>query len=214
MNKILELVMTATGETLYMVSITTFFAVLLGLPVGIILVCTAKGGIFENTKLYSVISYIVNMMRSIPFIILLIYLIGFTRLLIGTAIGTNATVIPLIIASIPFFARIAETTLLEVDKGVIEAAQAMGASNWQIIVHVLLPESLSSMVLNITVTIINIIGYSAMAGVIGGGGLGDLAIRYGYVRNRQDIMNYTIILLILLVQIIQSSGNYISKRVK
>ncbi|MDO4772257.1 MAG: methionine ABC transporter permease [Bacillota bacterium] len=214
MNKILELVMTATGETLYMVLITTFFAVLLGLPVGIILVCTAKGGIFENTKLYSVISYIVNMMRSIPFIILLIYLIGFTRLLIGTAIGTNATVIPLIIASIPFFARIAETTLLEVDKGVIEAAQAMGASNWQIIVHVLLPESLSSMVLNITVTIINIIGYSAMAGVIGGGGLGDLAIRYGYVRNRQDIMNYTIILLILLVQIIQSSGNYISKRVK
>lgn len=166
MNKILELVMTATGETLYMVLITTFFAVLLGLPVGIILVCTAKGGIFENTKLYSVISYIVNMMRSIPFIILLIYLIGFTRLLIGTAIGTNATVIPLIIASIPFFARIAETTLLEVDKGVIEAAQAMGASNWQIIVHVLLPESLSSMVLNITVTIINIIGYSAMAGVI------------------------------------------------
>lgn len=214
MNKIVELVMTATGETLYMVSITTFFAVLLGLPVGIVLVCTAKGGIFENTKVYAVISYIVNMMRSIPFIILLIYLIGFTRLLIGTAIGTNATVIPLIIASIPFFARIAETTLLEVDKGVIEAAQAMGASNRQIIVHVLLPESLSSMVLNITVTIINIIGYSAMAGVIGGGGLGDLAIRYGYVRNRQDIMNYTIILLILLVQIIQSSGNYISKKVK
>lgn len=214
MNKIVELVLTATGETLYMVSITTFFAVLLGLPVGIVLVCTAKGGIFENTKVYAVISYIVNMMRSIPFIILLIYLIGFTRLLIGTAIGTNATVIPLIIASIPFFARIAETTLLEVDKGVIEAAQAMGASNRQIIVHVLLPESLSSMVLNITVTIINIIGYSAMAGVIGGGGLGDLAIRYGYVRNRQDIMNYTIILLILLVQIIQSSGNYISKRVK
>lgn len=214
MNKIVELVLTATGETLYMVSITTFFAVLLGLPVGIVLVCTAKGGIFENTKVYAVISYIVNMMRSIPFIILLIYLIGFTRLLIGTAIGTNATVIPLIIASIPFFARIAETTLLEVDKGVIEAAQAMGASNRQIIVHVLLPESLSSMVLNITVTIINIIGYSAMAGVIGGGGLGDLAIRYGYVRNRQDIMNYTIILLILLVQIIQSSGNYISKKVK
>lgn len=197
-----------------MVSITTFFAVLFGLPIGIILVCTAKGGILENTKLYSIISYIVNMMRSIPFIILLIYLIGFTRLLIGTAIGTNATIVPLIIASVPFFARIAETTLLEVDKGVIEAAQAMGATTPQIIFHVMLPESLSSMILNITVTIINIIGYSAMAGVIGGGGLGDLAIRYGYVRNRQDIMNYTIVVLIILVQLIQSSGNYISKKVR
>ncbi len=214
MDKLFEQLLKATVETLHMVSITTVFAVLIGLPIGIILVCTASGGILENKRAYAVISYIVNMMRSIPFLILLIFLMGFTRLLIGTSIGTKATIVPLIIASVPFFARIAETTLLEVDAGVVEAAQSMGASNWQIIVHVLLPESLSSMILNITVTIINIIGYSAMAGVIGGGGLGDLAIRYGYIRNREDVMLYTIIVLIALVQMIQSAGNFIAKRVR
>lgn len=214
MDKTLELVIKSGFETIYMVSITTFFAVLIGLPIGIFLVCTAEGGILENKKIYSIISYIINMMRSIPFIILLIFLIGFTRFVTGSAIGTNAAIVPLIIASVPFFARISETTLLEVDKGVIEAAQSMGASNRQIIAFVMLPESLSSMILNITVTIINIIGYSAMAGVIGGGGLGDLAIRYGYVRNRQDIMIFTILILIILVQIIQSLGNFLSKKIR
>ncbi len=214
MDKILNLLVNGTLETLYMAFVTTLFAVLIGLPIGIILVCTAKNGIFENTKVYSVLSYIVNMMRSIPFLILLIFLMGFTRFIIGTAIGTNACIVPLVIASIPFFARIAENTLLEVDKGVIEAAQSMGASPAQIIWHVLLAESRASMILNITVTIINIIGYSAMAGVIGGGGLGDIAIRYGYIRHIQDVMNYTIIILIILVQIMQSSGNFISKKFK
>ncbi len=214
MDKIFTLLLSSLGETLYMVAMTTLFAVILGLPLGIILVCTREKGILENTKLYSIISYIVNMMRSIPFLILLIYLMSFTRLIVGTAIGTNAVIVPLIIASVPFFARIAENTMLEVDKGLIEAAQSMGASEWQIIKEVILPESRSAMILNITVTIINIIGYSAMAGVIGGGGLGDLAIRYGYVRNRADIMNYTVILLIILVQFIQSSGNILAKKLK
>ncbi len=214
MDKIINLVLNGTIETLYMVSITTIFSVIIGLAIGIVLVTTTKDGICENTKLYSILSYIINMMRSIPFIILLVFLTGFTRLILGTSIGTKASIVPLIIASIPFFARIAETTLLEVDKGLIEAAQSMGANNWQIIVHVLLAESLSSMVLNITLTIINIIGYSAMAGVIGGGGLGDLAIRYGYVRKRQDIMIITIIVLIMLVQIIQNIGNLIAKKIK
>ncbi len=212
MNKLLNLLLTALGESIYMVAITTFFAVLLGLPLGIILFCTRKDGILAKPKLYSLLSYIVNMMRSIPFLILLIYLIGFTRMIIGTAIGTNAVIVPLIIATIPFFARISENTMLEVDKGVIEAAQAMGASEWQIIKYVILPESLSAIILNITTTIINIIGYSAMAGVVGGGGLGDLAIRYGYIRHRTDIMNYTIILLIILVQIIQMSGNRLARK--
>lgn len=214
MDKMLNLLMVASYQTLYMVGITTLFTVILGLPLGIVLVTTRKGAILENTALYSVISYIVNMMRSIPFLILLIFLMSFTRALVGSAIGTNATIVPLIIAATPFFARLVENTMLEVDSGVIEAAQAMGATPLQIILHVLIPESMSSMVLNITVTIINVIGYSAMAGVVGGGGLGDLAVRFGYIRNDTQIMMYTVILLIVTVQIIQTVGNYISKRFK
>lgn len=214
MDKILNLLMVASYQTLYMVGITTIFTVILGLPLGIVLVTTGKGAILENKVLYSVISYIVNMMRSIPFLILLIFLMSFTRVLVGSAIGTNATVVPLIIAATPFFARLVENTMLEVDSGVIEAAQAMGATPFQIILHVLIPESMSSMILNITVTIINVIGYSAMAGVVGGGGLGDLAVRFGYIRNDTQIMLYTVILLIVTVQIIQTIGNYISKRFK
>lgn len=214
MDKILNLLMVASYQTLYMVGITTIFTVILGLPLGIVLVTTGKGAILENKVLYSVISYIVNMMRSIPFLILLIFLMSFTRVLVGSAIGTNATVVPLIIAATPFFARLVENTMLEVDSGVIEAAQAMGATPFQIILHVLIPESMSSMILNITVTIINVIGYSAMAGVVGGGGLGDLAVRFGYIRNDTQIMMYTVILLIVTVQIIQTIGNYISKRFK
>lgn len=214
MDKMLNLLIVASYQTLYMVGVTTLFTVILGLPLGIVLVTTRKGAILENTALYSVISYIVNMMRSIPFLILLIFLMSFTRVLVGSAIGTNATIVPLIIAATPFFARLVENTMLEVDAGVIEAAQAMGATPFQIIVHVLIPESMSSMILNITVTIINVIGYSAMAGVVGGGGLGDLAVRFGYIRNDTQIMMYTVILLIVTVQIIQTLGNYISKRFK
>lgn len=214
MDRVLKLLMIASYQTLYMVGLTTIFTVILGLPLGIVLVSTRKDGILENKVLYSVISYIVNMMRSIPFLILLIFLMSFTRLVVGSAIGTNATIVPLIIAATPFFARLVENTMLEVDKGVIEAAQAMGASPMQIILHVLIPESMSSMVLNITVTIINVIGYSAMAGVVGGGGLGDLAVRYGYVRNDTEIMIYTVVLLIISVQMIQMMGNFISKQFK
>ena len=214
MDKMMNLLVVASYQTLYMVGITTIFTVVLGLPLGIVLVTTRKGAILENTALYSVISYIVNMMRSIPFLILLIFLMSFTRTLVGSAIGTNATIVPLVIAATPFFARLVENTMLEVDPGVIEAAQAMGATPFQIILHVLIPESMSPMILNITVTIINVIGYSAMAGVVGGGGLGDLAVRFGYIRNDTQIMAYTVILLIVTVQIIQMIGNTISKQFK
>ncbi len=210
MKEILELLKPSLFETLYMVSISTVFTIILGMPLGIILVITDENHILPNKVLNTILSYIVNIMRSLPFVILMISIIPFTKLIVGTTIGTNAAIVPLIVAAIPFYARVVETSLREIDFGVIEASIAMGASPHQIITKVMIPEAMPSLVLGITITIINIIGYSAMAGVVGGGGLGDLAIRYGYHRFRTNVMIATVVVLIIIVQITQSLGNRFS----
>lgn len=213
MERILSMILPSIQETLYMVSVSTLLAVLMGTPLGIALVVTQKYHIMENKIINNIISYIVNIGRSFPFLILMISIIPFTRTLVGSSIGTTAAIVPLTIATIPFFARIIENALLEVDKGVIEASQAMGATNMQIIYKVLLPESMPAIILGITITIVNVIGYSAMAGTVGGGGLGDLAIRYGYHRFDKEIMIWTVIILIIIVQSIQISGSILSKKI-
>lgn len=206
----IDLLIKATLETLFMVSISTLFTVVFGLPLGIVLVVTTEGHILAHKAVNKALSYVVNMARSLPFIILMIFIIPFTRLIVGTSIGTNAAIVPLVVAVIPFFARIVESALHEVDGGVVEAAIAMGASPLQIILRVLLPEALPSLILGTTITIINLLGYSAMAGAVGGGGIGDLAIRYGYHRFNTEIMMATILLLISLVQGLQTTGNLIA----
>ena len=209
------LILNSTLQTLAMVLFSTLFSLLLGLPVGILLTVTSpeeQGGIIPLPLLNSVLGRIVNVLRSFPFIILMILLFPLSRLLIGTSIGTTATIVPLSIAAAPFVARVIETALKEVDPGVVQAARAMGSTNLQIIRKVLIPEALPSLVSGVTLTIINLIGYSAMAGAIGGGGLGDLAIRYGYQRFRGDIMFVAVIIILVLVEIIQVVGNTISAR--
>ncbi|NLM26514.1 MAG: ABC transporter permease [Firmicutes bacterium] len=212
-SMMVTLLWNATKETLYMVGVSVVIAELLGLPIGVLLVVTDKDQILENTILNKILSFIVNIGRSIPFIILMVAIIPFTRWVVGTSIGTSAAIVPLIVAAIPFVARVVESSLKEVDPGVIEAAEAMGASPWQIIYKVLLPEALPGLVLGFTLTAVNLVGYSAMAGTIGGGGLGDLAIRYGYQRFRGDVMFYTVIILVLMVQLIQMLGDWVAKRV-
>lgn len=203
---------TGTLETLCMVGVSTFFTVLFGLPLGVLLVTTDRTGLTPAPLLNSVLGTIINAARSLPFIILLVLVIPFTRLLVGTSIGATAAIVPLSLAAIPFFARVAETALREVDRGLVEAAHAMGCSPWQIISKVLIPEALPSLVLGVALTLISLIGYSAMAGAIGGGGLGDLAIRYGYQRFETAVMIATVVLLILLVQGIQALGNRAAAR--
>ena len=213
--QIWNLILNSTVQTLAMVLFSTLFSLILGLPVGILLTVTSpeeQGGIIPLPILNSVLSRIVNVLRSFPFIILMILLFPLSRLLIGTSIGTTATIVPLSIAAAPFVARVIETALKEVDPGVVQAARAMGSTNLQIIRKVLIPEALPSLVSGVTLTIINLIGYSAMAGAIGGGGLGDLAIRYGYQRFRGDIMLVAVIIILVLVEIIQVVGNTISAR--
>jgi D-methionine transport system permease protein len=207
-----SLLIEATWETTYMVGISGFISAVLGIPLGIILVITSRGHIMENIPFNSVLGSIVNALRSTPFIILMVAIIPLTRLIVGTSIGTFAAIVPLSIAAIPFMGRIAETSLNEVNRGVIEAAKSMGASVWQIITKVLIRESLPGLTLGVTITIISLIGYSAMAGVIGGGGLGDLAIRYGYQRFQAEIMVITVIILIIQVQLVQSFGDYLAKK--
>lgn len=202
-----------TAETLYMVGVSTLFTVILGLPLGVLLVITDRKGLIAAPTLNQILGSIVNIARSLPFIILLVIVIPFTRLLVGTSIGVTATIVPLSLAAIPFFARVAETGLREVDRGLVEAAQAMGCSTWQIILKVLIPEALPSLILGTALTIISLISYSAMAGAIGGGGLGDLAIRYGYQRYETDVMIATVILLIVLVQGIQILGDKLAQKV-
>lgn len=211
MSHWIELLTPSLLETLYMVFVSVFFTIILGLPLGVILVVTDQNHILPNQWLNNVLSYIINVTRSLPFIILMIFIIPFTRLVVGTTIGTTAAIVPLIIAATPFFARVVESSIREVDWGVVEASIAMGATPVQIIIKVLIPEAMSSLILGITITIINVLGYSAMAGVVGGGGLGDLAVRYGYHRFQTDVMIATVILLIILVQIIQSTGNKIAQ---
>lgn len=208
-------VMEATGETLVMVFFSTVFSLLLGLPIGVLLHITGKeedGGIIPSPVFNSVLSRIVNVLRSFPFIILLIVLIPLSRIIVGSSIGTKAAIVPLSIAAAPFVARIIESALKEVDPGVIQAAKAMGSTNWQLVYMVLIPEAMPALMSGLTLTIINLIGYSAMAGTIGGGGLGDLAIRYGYQRFRPSYLVAAVIVILIMVEIIQVAGDRIVKR--
>ncbi len=211
MNSILDLLIPSLIETLYMIGISAFFTILLGLPLGIILVVTEKNHVMPFPVLNKVLSTIINVIRSLPAIILIILIVPFTRFIVGTSIGTTAAIVPLVVAATPFFARVVETSLREVDWGIVEASIAMGASPFQIIIKVLLPEAMSSLVLGVTITLINILGYSAIAGIVGGGGLGDLAIRYGYHRFKTNVLIAAVIVLIAIVQITQFSGNFLAK---
>ena len=208
-----ELMLDGLWDTFYMVSLAVIFAYVVGVPLGIILVITSKGHIKENVWLNKILGTVINIGRSLPFIILLVAMIPITRLLVGKAIGTTAATVPLIVGAIPFVARMVESSLKEIPWGVIEASLAMGASPWQIIKKVLLPEAMPSLVLGATITTITLIGYSAMAGFVGGGGLGDIAVRYGFYRYKTDVMILTIVILIVLVQVIQSFGDYIATRI-
>lgn len=201
-----------TGTTLYMTLTSTFFAYVLGLPLGILLVVTAKDGLKPNAAVYKTLDFVVNIVRSVPFLILLMLLIPFTKLLVGKSYGATATIVPLTIAAAPFIARLVESSLLEVDRGVVEAAQSMGAGTGAIVWKVLLAEARTSLIVGGTIALGTILGYSAMAGVVGGGGLGDVAIRYGYYRYQADIMIVTVVLLVLLVQILQIAGTKLSKK--
>ena len=214
-SMIFKLVAESTLQTIEMVFWSTAFSLIMGLPLGVLLHVTDKedqGGIIPKPVLNEILSRIVNILRSFPFLILMIILMPVARFILGTTIGTRASVVSLSIAAAPFVARVIETSLKEVDPGVIQAAKAMGSTNWQIIVKVMLPEALPSLVSGVTLTIINLIGYSAMAGTIGGGGLGDLAIRYGYQRFRSDVMLAAVIVIIVLVELVQFVGNRISSR--
>ena len=213
MAQIFELVGISTLQTLQMVFFSTLFAVIIGFPLGILLFITSSTGIMPKPLFNMVLSRIIDVLRSFPFVILMIVLLPFTRFVLGTAIGTSATILPLSLAAAPFVARVIETALIEIDPGVITAARAMGSTNWQIIRKVLVPEVLPSVVSGITLTIINLISYSAMAGTLGGGGLGDLAIRYGYQRFRTDIMLASVVVIILLVALIQFAGTKLSERI-
>jgi D-methionine transport system permease protein len=195
-----------------MVAAATLFAYALGLPLGILLVVSAPGHIRSRPWVERVIGSTVNILRSVPFIILLVALIPVTRRLVGTSIGTTAAIVPLVFAAAPFVARMVETALKGVSMGTVEAALAMGATPWQVIVKVLLPEAKPALISGFAITCINVIGYTAMAGAVGGGGLGDLAIQYGYNRWRVDVMIVTVILLVAVVQIIQAAGNYLTRR--
>ena len=204
---LLPLLTKALGETVYMVIVSMIVASLIGIPLGVLLATTAKGQILECLPLCRAIGAVVNALRSIPFIILMVAIIPFTRFIVGTSIGTTAAMVPLVLASIPFIGRQVETSLREVPAGLVEAALSMGATPLQIVRRVLLPEAMPSIVAQLTTVIIALVGESAMAGAIGGGGLGDRAIRYGYQRFRPDIMIATVIILIVLVQIVQFLGN-------
>ena len=207
-----EMLMEGVVDTLYMTIVSTFFSYVFGIVMAVVLVICRKDGIRPNPVVYSVLDVVVNLTRSFPFLILMIAVIPFTRYIVGTTIGNNATVVPLVIAAAPFVARLIESSLLEVDNGVVEAAQSMGASTWQIITKVLLPEAMPSLINGSAVAAITILGYSAMSGAVGGGGLGTLAIMYGYNRYQTDIMIATVILLIIIVQIFQSFGNWATRR--
>ncbi|MFP3323964.1 methionine ABC transporter permease [Planococcus sp. SIMBA_160] len=207
-------ILEALWETLYMTGASFVFSLFIGLPLGILLVVTRKGHLLENEAVFNVLNIVINIFRSVPFIILMVAIIPLTRIIVGTSIGTAAAIVPLVFYAGPYIARLIENSLLEVDKGVIEAAQAMGASPGQIIFRFLIPEALSSLVLALTIAIVGLIGASAMAGAIGGGGLGDLAITYGYQRFDTLVMLLTVAILVVLVQGVQSVGNLMSRRVR
>ena len=210
--EMMPLLTKALGETIYMVAISMLIASAIGIPLGVLLHVTAKGEFLDAPMVNRTVGAVVNAVRSIPFIILMVAIIPLTRLIVGSAIGTTAAMVPLVIASVPFIGRQVETSLREVPRGLVEAALSMGATPMQIITRVLLPESMPGIVSQLTTVIIALVGESAMAGAIGGGGLGDLAIRYGYQRFRPDIMIATVIILIVLVQLVQFLGNTLAAR--
>ena len=211
-STIVNMLIEGTWDTLYMTLFSTFFGYVLGLPLGIVLTVTDKEGIKPNTAVYKVLDVIVNIFRSIPFLILLILVMPVTKAIVGKTYGSTATIVPLVIAAAPFIGRMVESSLKEVDKGVIEAATSMGAGTWTIITKVLFAEAKTSLLVGVTIVLGTILGYSAMAGAVGGGGLGDIAIRYGYYRYQTDIMVVTIVILVILVQILQGIGMMISKK--
>lgn len=213
MERIIDIVLPAIPETLVMVLASTIIALLIGLPLGIVLTNTRQGGLTESTKVYSILDGIINVLRSFPFVILMIVVFPLSRLIVGKSYGTAAMIIPLSLSAAPFVARLMEGYFIQVDSGIIEAAKSMGSTNKEIIFKVLIPEAMPMLVSGITMTLINVIGYSAMAGVMGGGGLGDVANRYGYQRNEPLILWSAVIVIIILVQIVQFIGNKIAENI-
>ena len=211
-QEIIDMLIQGIGETLYMTIGSTVLGYAFGLPMGVLLAVTDKDGLKPNAAVYKVMDVVANIVRSVPFLVLLILLIPFTKFIVGKSYGSTATIVPLTIAAIPFVARMVESSIKEVDAGVIEAARSMGASNMRIIVKVLLVEARTSLITGSTIATGTILGHSAMAGAVGGGGLGDIAVRYGYHRYQMDIMIVTVILLILLVQLFQTVGMYLASR--
>lgn len=204
----------AIVETLQMVSISLVVGSLIGIPLGVLLVITKNGGIVKNKTVFSILNNVINIVRSLPFIILLVAIVPFTRLIVGTSIGTKAAIVPLIVYIIPYIARLVENSLLEVNSGIIEAAESMGATTIQIIWHFLLPEALGSLILTLTTATIGLIGATAMAGTVGGGGIGDVAVSYGYQRFDTGVIVITVIILIAFVQVIQSLGNILARKAR
>ncbi len=211
-EEVISMIIKGIGETLYMTLVSTLIGYLFGIPMGVLLAVSDKEGLRPNAVLYKVLDVIANIVRSVPFLILLILIQPFTRVIIGKSYGSSATIVPLVVAAIPFIGRMVESSLKEVDNGVIEAARSMGASDIRIVMKVLLVEARTSLITGATIAVGTILGYSAMAGCIGGGGLGDIAIRYGYYRYQADIMVVTVVLLVLLVQVFQSVGMAIANR--
>lgn len=207
-----KLMLDGLGETMYMVVVSTLLAYVFGLPLGVILAITDEGGIAEVKILNKILGFIVNMLRSVPFLILLVALLPFTRSIVGTTIGSTATIVPLVIGSAPFIARMVESSLKEVDGGIIEAVQSMGTPNIQIITKVLIPEAKPSLIMGAAISITTILGYSALAGFTAGGGLGAIAVNYGYYRYQDDVMLVTVLVLVLIVQIFQEVGMYITRK--
>ncbi|WP_411168899.1 methionine ABC transporter permease [Clostridium sp. MB05] len=207
-----DILLKALGQTIIMVFFSTVFSIILGFVPAIILIVTEPNGLKPNKFIYKILDTIINILRSFPFIILMVFMVPLTRLIVGKSTGIQGAIVPLTIAAAPFVARIIESALKEVDPGVVEAAKSFGASNTQLIFKVMLKEAVPSIISGLTLTVISIIGYSAMAGSVGGGGLGDLAIRYGYQRYQTDVMIVTVLILIIIVQVLQSLGNYLYKK--
>jgi D-methionine transport system permease protein len=210
---LINLIVQATGESLFMVAVAALFGTLFGLPLGIFLATSRKGELFEAPAVNKILGVIVNATRSTPFIILVVAIIPFTRLIAGTSIGSGAAIVPLTIASTPFIARLVEGAIREVDSGLIETASSFGATPLQVVLKVLIPEALPGLVLALTLAVVSLLGYSAMVGAVGGGGLGDLGIRYGYQRFMPDMMLAVVVVLIALVQSVQTAGDYLARRV-
>ena len=208
----IQMLLQGIVDTLYMTAVATLLAYIIGLPLGVIQVVTAKNGIKPNRFVYTVLNVIINIARSIPFLIFLVAILPFTRAIVGTSIGATATIVPLVVAAAPFIARLVESSIKEIDPGVIEAAQSMGASTMRIITHVMLPEARPSILVGSAIAITTILGYSSMAGFVGGGGLGDIAIRFGYYRYDNTIMLITVAILVIIVQIFQEVGMWIATK--